>query len=121
MKGLGYDIDELSPFLKNAGVYLPGICTSFLYVGRFGTVFPCHQENDELGALNYMMAGETKKSIVIARASTAKFQELLKELFPRHPHKECSMSAKHVAGIIHEDLLARRGINYTVVSISTPL
>ena len=90
---------------------LPGVTTSYLYVGMWGSVFAAHTEDMNLLSINYLHAGAPKYWYSIAPEDAQRFESLACSLFPGHA-RSCSEFLRHKSQLISPLLLKKAGIKY---------
>lgn len=90
---------------------LPGVTTSYLYVGMWGSVFAAHTEDMNLLSINYLHAGAPKYWYSIAPEDAQRFESLACSLFPSHL-RTCTEFLRHKSQLISPQYLKKAGIKY---------
>lgn len=113
--------DDESPIKSLKGDHLPperdipGINTPFGYrsTSAFG-VFPLHQDDYKLHAVNLLYQGE-KIWIIIPAACSGKLEDLIRSSLPKRSQQPCTQFVRHRPMFIPPAVLKSNGIDFHVV------
>ena len=90
---------------------VPGVNTSYLYVGMWRATFAWHTEDMELYSINYIHFGEPKAWYVIPPESRGLFEDCVNGLYPTE-RLQCKEFMRHKRCLISPKLLQAHGIPY---------
>jgi len=90
---------------------LPGVTTSYIYVGMWGAVFAAHTEDMNLLSINYLHAGAPKYWYSIAPDDAQRFESLAVSLFPTQA-SNCPQFLRHKSHLISPTILKKAGIRF---------
>ena len=113
-----WNINYLDSLLKEGlnKKNLKGITTPYLYIGGFRTTFAWHVEDYNLASINYMHYGAPKVWYTIARKDYKKFQQFVKNIFPRE-FLECSEYLRHKTIVINPYFIREYMPNITITKL----
>ena len=95
-------------FFENS---IAGYTTSNLYVGAPGTTFALHEEDMNLGSVNYLVSGAPKVWYCVPPADCIAVVNLISKLFANSTlAKTCPQAVMHKRFLIHPDTLRENGI-----------
>jgi len=87
----------------------PGITTSMLYFGCYGSSFPWHTEDCDLPSVNFLHQGSPKIWYTIPASESKSFENFAKKKFPQF-FKCCPVFMRHKSTHIDPKLVIQNGI-----------
>uniref|UniRef100_A0A0G4I8W9 JmjC domain-containing protein n=1 Tax=Chromera velia CCMP2878 TaxID=1169474 RepID=A0A0G4I8W9_9ALVE len=94
---------------------VPGVNTTYTYVGMWRTCFAWHKEDMDLPSVNYLHSGAPKTWYIIHPKDNEKFEELLKIEFADQ-YGACSQFARHKSILVSPKVLRASNIEVTRVT-----
>lgn len=108
-KDTPWNLNKLDSLLKYIRCPMPGITTSYVYYGRWMSLFNWHVEDIDLYSITYLHFGKQKQWYCIPPKYKTKFEELAGKLFPKESN-DCVNFLKHKTTLISPNYLLENGI-----------
>lgn len=95
--------------LSALDVQMPGVNSTYLYVGQMFSSFCWHVEDKDLFAVNFLHFGAPKTWYSVPVDHRQRFETLAQELFPEQV-RECANFMRHKTSMISPALIEKAGI-----------
>ncbi|GAB4816897.1 hypothetical protein N2152v2_003943 [Parachlorella kessleri] len=106
---LGHLESVLSSTMEKHGVVIPGVNSTYLYVGSWRSTFAWHTEDLDLHSVNYLHFGAPKTWYVVPPAHRARFELLMQGLLPEL-FRACPEFLRHKELVVSPSLLQAHSI-----------
>ncbi|KAG4303078.1 hypothetical protein PCANB_000666 [Pneumocystis canis] len=104
-----WNVANLDNILNKMGVILPGVNTSYLYLGMWKATFSWHVEDMDLYSINYLHFGAPKQWYSICQKDASRFENIMRRIFP-NDYKICSQFLRHKTFSVSPSVLAQNNI-----------
>lgn len=113
-----WDLNKLQSVLTDAlgKVKLSGITNPYLYIGGYGTIFGWHVEDLNMPSINFNHHGSPKFWYTIGRKDCRKFENYVKDLFPKE-FLECKEFLRHKTVVINPYFLKKECPELSITKI----
>lgn len=89
-----WDLRNLPGFLNYLDEKVPGINTTYLYIGSWKSTFSWHLEDVDLYSINYLHFGAPKQWYSISQADRERFEKAMASKWPEE-FKDCNQFLRH--------------------------
>jgi len=99
-----WNVAKLENLLDVLGTKVPGVNTTYLYLGMWKATFAWHLEDVDLYSINYIHFGAPKQWYSISQEDARKFESAMKSLWPNDA-KQCDQFLRHKTYLISPEKL----------------
>lgn len=99
-----WNVAHLENLLDVLGTKVPGVNTTYVYLGMWKATFAWHLEDVDLYSINYIHFGAPKHWYSICQEDARKFENAMKTLWPRDA-KHCDQFLRHKTYLISPEKL----------------
>jgi len=99
-----WNVAHLENLLDVLGTKVPGVNTTYVYLGMWKATFAWHLEDVDLYSINYIHFGAPKQWYSISQEDARKFESAMKTLWPRDA-KHCDQFLRHKTYLISPEKL----------------
>ena len=99
-----WNVAKLENLLDVLGQKVPGVNTTYLYLGMWKATFAWHLEDVDLYSINYIHFGAPKQWYSISQADARRFERAMQEVWPSDA-KNCDQFLRHKTYLISPQLL----------------
>ncbi|KAI9697721.1 MAG: hypothetical protein M1820_007708 [Bogoriella megaspora] len=99
-----WNVAQLENLLDVLGTKVPGVNTTYLYLGMWKATFAWHLEDVDLYSINYIHFGAPKQWYSISQEDARKFEAAMKNVWPQDA-KNCDQFLRHKTYLISPALL----------------
>jgi hypothetical protein len=99
-----WNVAHLPNVLDLLGKEVPGVNTTYLYLGMWKATFSWHLEDVDLFSINYIHFGAPKQWYSISQADARKFEAAMKSVWPEQA-KACDQFLRHKTFLISPHVL----------------
>ena len=107
-----WNVAHLENLLDVLGTKVPGVNTTYLYLGMWKATFAWHLEDVDLYSINYIHFGAPKHWYSISQEDARRFENAMKQLWPQDA-KHCDQFLRHKTYLVSPDKLKSQ-FNITV-------
>jgi JmjC domain, hydroxylase/PHD-like zinc-binding domain len=107
-----WNVAHLENLLDILGTKVPGVNTTYLYLGMWKATFAWHLEDVDLYSINYIHFGAPKQWYSISQKDARRFEQAMKSLWPQDA-KHCDQFLRHKTYLVSPDKLKSQ-FNITV-------
>ncbi|KAG5519296.1 hypothetical protein PMAC_001921 [Pneumocystis sp. 'macacae'] len=104
-----WNVANLDNILNKMGIILPGVNSSYLYLGMWKATFSWHVEDMDLYSINYLHFGAPKQWYSICQKDASRFENIMRRIFP-NDYKACSQFLRHKTFSVSPSVLAQNNI-----------
>lgn len=101
-----WNVAHLENVLDVLGQKVPGVNTTYLYLGMWKATFAWHLEDVDLYSINYIHFGAPKQWYSISQEDARRFETAMKKFWPNDA-KNCSQFLRHKTYLISPDRLEK--------------
>ncbi|EMR09236.1 hypothetical protein PNEG_02571 [Pneumocystis murina B123] len=105
-----WNVSNLDNILNKMDIILPGVNTSYLYLGMWKATFSWHVEDMDLYSINYLHFGAPKQWYSICQKDASRFEDIMRRIFP-NDYKSCSQFLRHKTFSVSPSVLAQNNID----------
>ncbi|QSL65942.1 hypothetical protein MERGE_003079 [Pneumocystis wakefieldiae] len=105
-----WNVSNLDNILNKMDIILPGVNTSYLYLGMWKATFSWHVEDMDLYSINYLHFGAPKQWYSICQKDASRFEDIMRKIFP-NDYKSCSQFLRHKTFSVSPSVLAQNNID----------
>ncbi|KTW26636.1 hypothetical protein T552_02645 [Pneumocystis carinii B80] len=105
-----WNVSNLDNILNKMDIILPGVNTSYLYLGMWKATFSWHVEDMDLYSINYLHFGAPKQWYSICQKDASRFEDIMRRIFP-NDYKTCSQFLRHKTFSVSPSVLAQNNID----------
>ncbi|CCJ30484.1 unnamed protein product, partial [Pneumocystis jirovecii] len=102
-----WNVANLDNILNKMGIILPGVNSSYLYLGMWKATFFWHDM--DLYSINYLHFGAPKQWYSICQKDASRFENIMRRIFP-NDYKVCSQFLRHKTFSVSPSVLAQNNI-----------
>ncbi|KZF20625.1 hypothetical protein L228DRAFT_175625 [Xylona heveae TC161] len=99
-----WNVSKLENLLDVLGSKVPGVNTTYLYLGMWKASFAWHLEDVDLYSINYIHFGAPKQWYSISQEDARRFEAAMRSIWPNDA-KQCSQFLRHKTYLISPSLL----------------
>ncbi|KAK3076116.1 hypothetical protein LTS18_013877, partial [Coniosporium uncinatum] len=99
-----WNVAKLENLLDVLGTKVPGVNTTYLYLGMWKATFAWHLEDVDLYSINYIHFGAPKQWYSISQEDARKFESAMKSIWPNDA-KHCDQFLRHKTYLISPEKL----------------
>ncbi|KAF1990583.1 hypothetical protein K402DRAFT_417370 [Aulographum hederae CBS 113979] len=99
-----WNVAKLENLLDVLGTKVPGVNTTYLYLGMWKATFAWHLEDVDLYSINYIHFGAPKQWYSISQEDARRFEAAMKSIWPDDA-KHCSQFLRHKTYLISPEKL----------------
>ena len=99
-----WNVAHLENLLDILGTKVPGVNTTYLYLGMWKATFAWHLEDVDLYSINYIHFGAPKQWYSISQEDARRFENAMKQLWPQDA-KHCDQFLRHKTYLVSPDKL----------------
>ncbi|KAF1810090.1 hypothetical protein P152DRAFT_475936 [Eremomyces bilateralis CBS 781.70] len=107
-----WNVAKLDNLLDVLGTKVPGVNTTYLYLGQWKATFAWHLEDVDLYSINYIHFGAPKQWYSISQCDARRFEAAMKSIWPQDA-KNCNQFLRHKTYLISPEKLKSQ-FNITV-------
>lgn len=109
-----WNLNSLDSLLTLVGSNLPGITSSYMYIGMWRALFAFHCEDMDLYSINYLHHGARKSWYSIPLAYKQRFESIAESYFTQE-FRQCSQFLRHKTKMFSPSKLKQSGIECVTV------
>ena len=99
-----WNVAKLENLLDVLGQKIPGVNTTYLYLGMWKATFAWHLEDVDLYSINYIHFGAPKQWYSISQADARRFERAMRSVWPTDS-KNCDQFLRHKTYLISPQIL----------------
>lgn len=99
-----WNVAHLENLLDVLGTKVPGVNTTYVYLGMWKATFAWHLEDVDLYSINYIHFGAPKQWYSISQEDARKFETAMKQLWPNDA-KHCDQFLRHKTYLVSPEKL----------------